>query len=158
MPLHDEFCESIVIDGAQEGSIGARVQTIRERRGLKRAALAAKLGVGEGAIRKIEDGLTRQPKFSNGLRLAATLGVWPDEVAFESAFRSDLNVTIDGTPVEIRLRIEGVPDPGRQRTIADIIKNALVQFAPLASREAEKNRQELLDVNECIGKNLKAMR
>lgn len=147
------------MDEAQ-GNIGGRVEALRERRGLTRAGLAAKLAVGEGAIRKIENGITRQPKFSNGVRLAAALAVWPDELAFEDAFRSDLRVTVDGTPVEIRLRVDGPIDPARHHVIAEIIGNALAT-AKMPTTPQPKDPQailaEILALNERIAERLKAL-
>jgi predicted nucleotidyltransferase len=57
--------------------LGLRVKELRRRSGLTAAALARCVGVTENAIRKIESGASKEPRFSTGLRIARALGVEP---------------------------------------------------------------------------------
>jgi transcriptional regulator with XRE-family HTH domain len=61
--------------------VGRRVQLLREEAGLTQTGLAEKCGVTEGAIRQIEDGTTKSPSFSTGVKLAYALGVSAYELA-----------------------------------------------------------------------------
>ena len=63
-------------------TLGERIKSLRTNRGLTAAQLAACIGIGENAVFKLESGLTRQPSFAVGIKLARTLGVSPDELAF----------------------------------------------------------------------------
>lgn len=55
--------------------VGARIRARRLAAGLSAAALALRAGVTENAIRKIESGNSKEPRFSTGLRIAAALGI-----------------------------------------------------------------------------------
>lgn len=61
--------------------LGERLRALRERAGFSPAQLAAKVGVSENAIRKVESGLSKQPSFTIGILLADALGVTPHELA-----------------------------------------------------------------------------
>lgn len=90
---------------------------------MTRLQLARKAGVGDGAIRKVEEGESRQPSFENGVRLARALGVWPDEIALEKPFASDVACEIAGVVVEMRVRIRG--DDAVRKQAIDAIRTAL---------------------------------
>jgi predicted nucleotidyltransferase/DNA-binding Xre family transcriptional regulator len=60
--------------------IGARIRACRLARGLSASALAVRAGVTENAIRKIESGDSKEPRFSTGVRIASALGVDPSEL------------------------------------------------------------------------------
>jgi len=62
--------------------LGERLRALRLARGWSPTALAQKGGVGENAIRKLESGITKEPSFTVGVRLARALGVSPWELAF----------------------------------------------------------------------------
>lgn len=60
--------------------VGARIRACRVARGLSASALAVRAGVTENAIRKIESGDSKEPRFSTGVRIAAALGVEPHDL------------------------------------------------------------------------------
>jgi XRE family transcriptional regulator of biofilm formation len=62
-------------------TVGERVKELRLKRGMTPVALAAAAGVTDSAILQLEQGLTKQPSFVNGLKIARALGVSPDELA-----------------------------------------------------------------------------
>lgn len=60
--------------------IGARIRACRLAKGVSASVLAARVGVTENAIRKIESGDSKEPRFSTGVRIAAALGVSPGDL------------------------------------------------------------------------------
>jgi predicted nucleotidyltransferase/DNA-binding Xre family transcriptional regulator len=60
--------------------VGARIRACRLARGLSASALAVRAGVTENAIRKIESGDSKEPRFSTGVRIATALGVDPSDL------------------------------------------------------------------------------
>src|SRR5579863_2764811 len=58
-------------------SLGKVIKRLRKTKGLTADALARSVGITENAIRKIESGESKEPRFSTGLRMAAVLGVSP---------------------------------------------------------------------------------
>lgn len=58
-------------------TVGARIRACRLARGVTASALAACVGITENAIRKIEAGNSKEPRFSTGVRIADALGVDP---------------------------------------------------------------------------------
>lgn len=60
--------------------VGARIRACRQARGLSASALAVHAGVTENAIRKIESGDSKEPRFSTGVRIALALGVEPRDL------------------------------------------------------------------------------
>ena len=62
-------------------TFGARLRRLRVERGLGVPDLAGAVGVSEGAIRQLEAGLTKNPGFALGLRLADQLNVDPHYLA-----------------------------------------------------------------------------
>ncbi|MDQ2679466.1 MAG: XRE family transcriptional regulator [Candidatus Eremiobacteraeota bacterium] len=75
--------------GGGFSGIGERVRAYRKSRGLTAAGLAAKSGVSENAIRKIESGNSKQPSFVTGVRIADALGLSPRILAFGEAARRE---------------------------------------------------------------------
>lgn len=67
----------VVEHGSNKASVGERLRSARKSAGVSAAALAARTGVTEAAIRKIESGGSKQPSFLTGLALARSLGVSP---------------------------------------------------------------------------------
>lgn len=68
----------MVVDyGSSSVSVGEKLRLARKSAGVSAAALAARTGVTEAAIRKIESGGSKQPSFLTGLALARELGVSP---------------------------------------------------------------------------------
>lgn len=61
----------------EDSSVGARVMRLREKLGITRTQLAAKVGISDGGLRQLEISLTASPSFEVGLRLAAELKVNP---------------------------------------------------------------------------------
>jgi uncharacterized protein len=57
--------------------IGRRIRAIRRAKRFTAAELARKAGVTENAIRKLEAGDSREPRFTTALRIADALGVAP---------------------------------------------------------------------------------
>jgi predicted nucleotidyltransferase/DNA-binding Xre family transcriptional regulator len=60
--------------------IGSQIKALRRAKGLSAASLASRAGVTENAIRKIEAGDSKEPRFSTGVRIAAALSVEPREL------------------------------------------------------------------------------
>lgn len=60
--------------------LGSRIRACRLAKGLSASALARRVGITENAIRKIESGDSKEPRFSTGVRIAAALGVSPSEL------------------------------------------------------------------------------
>lgn len=77
----------------EHATVGARIKACRLAKGVSAVALAARAGVTENAIRKIESGDSKEPRFSTGVRIAAALGIDPAElVAFRNAPASAPNL------------------------------------------------------------------
>lgn len=60
---------------------GERLKALREARKLSADALGRAAGMREGAIYKLERGDSKEPEFTNGVRLARALGVTPEMLA-----------------------------------------------------------------------------
>ena len=58
-------------------SIGARISSLREARGLNRTQLAARVGTTDSALSQMERGKAGAPRFEVGVRIAKELGVTP---------------------------------------------------------------------------------
>lgn len=58
-------------------SIGRRIKRLRESKGLTAARLAERAGITENALRKIESGDSKEPRFSTGVRIARALDIEP---------------------------------------------------------------------------------
>jgi transcriptional regulator with XRE-family HTH domain len=87
--------------------LGQRLRAFREKAGLTPSRLAHLVGVGEYAIRKVEKGESKEPSFTNGVRMADALGVSPHALA---GLRepADLMVTLsDGTIVALTIKHAG---------------------------------------------------
>jgi len=63
-------------------TLGERIKSLRISRGLTGAQLAARIGIGENAVFKLESGTSAEPKFHVGIKLARALGVTPEALAF----------------------------------------------------------------------------
>jgi len=63
-------------------TLGERIKSLRISRGLTGAQLAARIGIGENAVFKLESGTSAEPKFHVGIKLARALGVTPETLAF----------------------------------------------------------------------------
>jgi transcriptional regulator with XRE-family HTH domain len=64
------------------GTIGERIQRLREARGLSRADLAYTINITPQGMAAIENGETKSPSFPVGLKIARALNVSPWEIAF----------------------------------------------------------------------------
>lgn len=62
------------------GSIGDRIKGLRRSRGLTASRLAERVGITENALRKIESGNSKEPRFSTGVRIAKALGIDPADL------------------------------------------------------------------------------
>lgn len=58
--------------------LGQQIKRLRRSKGLTADALARQVGVTENAIRKLEAGDSKEPRFSTGIRLAAALSTSPE--------------------------------------------------------------------------------
>ena len=65
----------------EHATIGARIRHYRRARGVSAGELARLAGVTENAIRKIESGDSKEPRFSTGVRIARALKVEPRAIA-----------------------------------------------------------------------------
>ena len=63
------------------GTLGERIRAAREARELSVKQLARRAGLSEDGLRKIEIGLTKQPAFRTGARIARALGVNAEALA-----------------------------------------------------------------------------
>lgn len=68
---------------------GARLKRLRNEMGLSAAVLARRLGITENAIRKLEAGDSKEPRFSVGMRLADELGTSPEGLVQRRAALGD---------------------------------------------------------------------
>lgn len=55
--------------------LGSRIKRLRKAKGLTAARLAERVGITENALRKLESGDSKEPRFSTGVRLARALNV-----------------------------------------------------------------------------------
>lgn len=62
-------------------AMGRRIKTTRRAKGLTAAELARKTGVTENAIRKLESGDSKEPRFTTAMRIADALGVAPNFIS-----------------------------------------------------------------------------
>jgi transcriptional regulator with XRE-family HTH domain len=61
-------------------TVGERVQRLREELGMTRTELASRVGLSSQAIAALENGVSKQPSFIVGMRLARVLRVRPAEL------------------------------------------------------------------------------
>ena len=61
-------------------SVGANIKRLRKAKGLTADALARSVGITENALRKLEAGDSKEPRFSTGLRLARALDTQPQTI------------------------------------------------------------------------------
>lgn len=122
---------------------GDRLRQLREASGLSRTELARKIGVGDGAIRKIEESESSAPSFGNGLLIAKNLRCWPDEIAFTRPFPSDLTFRHEGALVEIRLRVRAGSGNPRPK-IVRILRTHLAAIGEVSGNE-DSERIEALE-------------
>ena len=59
------------------GEVGRRIKRFRQARGLTASELGRRVGITENAVRKLEAGDSREPRFSTGLKIARVLEVDP---------------------------------------------------------------------------------
>lgn len=87
--------------------LGARVRTLRERRGLSLRELARRAGVQVSDVSRLERGLTRQPRLTLAIALATALGVRLSHLLGETEATS---VEAAEAPIvaELRLALEGI--------------------------------------------------
>ncbi|MGZ3499389.1 MAG: helix-turn-helix domain-containing protein [Vulcanimicrobiaceae bacterium] len=69
----------------EHATVGSRIRHYRRAKGLSAAALATRAGVTENAIRKIESGDSKEPRFSTGVRIARALDIEPDVIVGDVA-------------------------------------------------------------------------
>lgn len=84
--------------GIASPPLGRRLRSYRRICGLTASELAAKSGVSENAIRKIESGHSKQPSFATGVRIAEALGISPRTLAFGE-------MTPDGEPPNLAVAL-----------------------------------------------------
>jgi hypothetical protein len=61
----------------RSNGIGRRIKRLRESKGLTASRLAERAGITENALRKIESGDSKEPRFSTGVRIARALDIEP---------------------------------------------------------------------------------
>jgi uncharacterized protein len=64
-----------------EQSIGQRIRAHRKARHMTASQLAGRVGLTENAVRKLESGDSKEPRFTTGLRIAHELGLPPEALA-----------------------------------------------------------------------------
>lgn len=62
-----------------------RIKELRKARGLTQTELAERAGVSQQYIARLEKGNVKSPNLLNGLRLAAALGVEPEELISDTS-------------------------------------------------------------------------
>lgn len=70
-PIRNPY--SAIVSGMEASGIGERIRALRTRAGMSVGALAVKVGIGENAMRKIENGESKAPSFVTGVRIADAL-------------------------------------------------------------------------------------
>lgn len=145
---------------AVSDTLGERIKSLRTRRGLTGAQLAARIGIGENAVFKLESGTSAEPKFFVGLKIARALGVTPDELAFGKAGPGEPNSPQSDTEREIQARL------GRVEAYAQVVPNLALELKELnesvrdlvnarVSLEAEQRRIAALVARSSTGRKAK---
>ena len=98
-------------------SLGLRIKSARRARGLTAAELALRAGITENAVRKIESGDSKEPRFSTGLRIAAVLGVGPD---FHSGRRAGQSAAVGPQLATVIRQIRGIREALAKRGVAHV--------------------------------------
>jgi len=70
-------------------TLGERLKSLRKSNGFSAAQLGARVGISENAVYKLEAGITGEPSFAVGLKIARTLGVHPETIAFGASLPAD---------------------------------------------------------------------
>lgn len=135
--------------------LGDRLRTLRKAAGISRSELARVVGLTPGAIRKIEESEVNGPGFESGLRLAAALRCWPDEL-LDLAFPVDLTFSAQGVLVEARFRLRG-----GEAARLDIIRAVRLALASVAEVEPDEHlaavEAELAELHRRTGAALEAV-
>jgi hypothetical protein len=114
--------------------IGSRIKSFRRQRGLTAAALASRVGVTENAIRKLEAGDSREPRFSTGLRIARALDVDPQQIAGDAIAVSYLRTDEQSIVPDLATVIQRIREQ-RRALLKEGIEHAAV-FGSVARGEA----------------------
>jgi len=131
------MCSMGLMDNDEEApDFGARLMAYREASGKSRAQVAAEVGVGENALRKIENGETKQPNFVNGVKISDAIGVTPHELAGLSNVSQATPSTTAATVrlEELERRVDGLNDQVRE--LVDRQKAASGGGVTLATEQA----------------------
>jgi|GEM_PF-404451 len=135
--------------GGGTGHVGSRIRVARQARGLTAAALANRVGVTENAIRKIESGDSKEPRFSTGLRIAHALGIKPDTLI------NDLSGD-ERTTVEVKSAPDLASALRQIRAYRDALQHEGVQHLHVFGSVARGNARSESDVDVIIDTSQKA--
>jgi transcriptional regulator with XRE-family HTH domain len=117
-------------------TLGERIKRVRVLRGLSASELAFKAGIGENAIYKIESGLSKQPSFVAGVRIATALGVTAETLLNGT----DVITTADDEPLTPFVRDD------RLQELAGTVSGIATQLA-----DDRRDMRELLLVLQAAG-------
>ncbi len=149
-------------------SIGGCLKAARQRSKATAAELAARVGVTEAAIRKIEGGGSKQPSFLTGLALARELGISPFVLGgvAEAPVTGDL---LAHTIAALRARrleheamgiaraaVFGSVARGDATDNSDI--DVLVELAPHASLSLLKRSRIMGELSDALGRRVDVVR
>lgn len=87
-------------------TLGERIASLRERRGMTQYALANKAGFHQSQLQKIEKGITKDPGFSTILAIAEALGVGLDALASDSGVAKVVELQPSSLNTEERKELE----------------------------------------------------
>jgi predicted nucleotidyltransferase/DNA-binding Xre family transcriptional regulator len=119
------------------------MRAARQARGLTAAALANRVGVTENAIRKIEAGDSKEPRFSTGLRIAHALGIEPGILV------DDLN-SGEGTTLDTKSKPDLAAALRQIRAYRNALQHEGVQHLQVFGSVARGNARSDSDVDVII--------
>lgn len=84
--------------------MGPRIKRLRNAKRMTADALARSCGITENAVRKLESGDSKEPRFTTGLKIASTLGVNPQTLIDGRSRPSSAQAVTDLASVIQRIR------------------------------------------------------
>lgn len=124
---------------------GRVLRAVREKRGMKRTAFSAMLGLSYGGLYKYEDG-TREPKYADAEKIALMLDMPVDAFYNGGKDGSDIpNKTLDLLELSGRLHKERAGKQSKERRIAELERENehIASLLELQTRHAEILRMNL---------------
>lgn len=88
-----------------------RLRRLREERGFSKVEVAKRVGLTEGAIRQLESGRTKDPRFTEGVKLAELFRVTPHYLALGDGLPPPSRPDMDRRMKEVERRLGIIPPP-----------------------------------------------